>query len=119
MSRKVGTPKTGGRKAGTPNKITGGLKEFVTDILNDNREQIIKDLGKVKPTERLYFLEKMMQYVVPKQQAVSADVSTNNLSKELRIIHISSSPEGKLQRFPSSEDEIDLERDPRWYKEKE
>ena len=56
-----------GRPKGTPNKITADLREFITDLLNDNREQILKDLQAVEPHQRLLFYEKLLQYVVPKQ----------------------------------------------------
>lgn len=108
MSRKKGSPKTGGREAGTPNKITGPLKDFVANLLDDNRQQIIDDLKSLRPKERLAVLERMMQYVLPKQQSVSADVDLNGLSKEIVIRYVGK-PEDVI--FPSSEDEVDLERD--------
>ena len=108
MSRKKGTPKTGGREAGTPNKITGTLKDFVVNLLDDNREQIVEDLKRLKPKERVAVYERMMQYVLPKQQSVSADVDLNGLSKEIVIRYVGK-PEDVI--FPSSEDEVDLERD--------
>jgi hypothetical protein len=109
MSRAKGTPKTGGRQAGTPNKITGSLKDFITDLLNDNREQIQDDLKVLRPKERIAAYLSMMQYVLPKQQAVSADVDLNDLSKDLKITCIYKSPDDDI--FPSSEAEVDLERD--------
>jgi len=108
MSRKKGTPKTGGREAGTPNKITGTLKDFVANLVDDNRLQIIDDLKALRPRERLAVLERMMQYVLPKQQAVSADVDLSGLSKELVITHVGK-PEDTI--FPSCEDEVDTERE--------
>lgn len=108
MSRAKGTPKTGGRQAGTPNKITGSLKEFVNDFLNDNREQIKDDFKVLRPKERIAAYLSMMQYVLPKQQAVSADVDFNDLSKDLKITCIYKSPDDF--NFPSSENEVDLEK---------
>jgi hypothetical protein len=35
MGRPIGTPKTGGRKAGTQNKMTGELKEIILAALDD------------------------------------------------------------------------------------
>lgn len=99
--------KTGGRQAGTPNKITGTLKEFVANLVDDNREQIVNDLKTLRPKDRLAVLERLMQYVLPKQQAVSADVDLNELPKEITI-HYAGDPNYK---FPSSEDELDLVKD--------
>lgn len=75
MSRAKGTPKTGGRAKGTPNKITGTLKDFVSGLIDDNREQIQKDLKALSPKDRLLVLERFLQYVLPKQQAITADMS--------------------------------------------
>lgn len=107
MSRAKGTPKTGGRQAGTPNKITGSLKGFVTDLLNDNREQIKEDIKALRPKERIAAYLSMMQYVLPKQQAVSAEVSPDLLSRELVIRYVGKAGD---EIFPSSEDEVDIER---------
>ena len=105
--------KTGGRQAGTPNKITGTLKEFVANLVDDNRDQIVDDLKTLKPKERLAVLERLMQYVLPKQQAVSADVDINELSKEITIIYRGTEEDAI---FPSRESELDLERDTRYLK---
>ena len=112
MGRAKGTPKTGGRQAGTPNKVSEKLKEFVANLVDDNREQIIGDLKALRPKDRLAVLERFMQYVIPKQQAVSADVDLNELNKEIVIVH-RGDPDYK---FPSSEDEVDTERLPPDYK---
>ena len=74
MGRAKGTPKTGGRKAGTPNKVTGTAKEWIAGLIDNNRTQIENDMKKLDPKERLQMLEKLMQYVIPKQQAVSAKI---------------------------------------------
>lgn len=83
MSRQKGTPKTGGRKAGTPNKITGTLKDFVSGLIEDNREQMQKDLKALSPKDRLLVLERFLQYVLPKQQAIAADLSVEEQPKDL------------------------------------
>lgn len=80
MARQKGTPKTGGRKRGTPNKVTGTLKEFVANLIDQNREQMERDLRSLNPKDRLFFLERLIQYVLPKNQSV--DVG-NNAFEEL------------------------------------
>ena len=82
MGRVKGTPKTGGRAKGTPNKVTASVKDWLSGLIDKNRKQIEKDLKQLEPKERLQVLEKLMQYVVPKQQAVSADVNIDRLSDE-------------------------------------
>ena len=58
MSRKKGEQKTGGRIKGTPNKVTNDLRTWVNDLLNDNRQQIIKDLKMLEPQQRVMIFEK-------------------------------------------------------------
>ena len=62
-----------GRPKGTPNKITGSVRQWLAEVINKNRRQIIKDLKTLEPRERLTMLEKLMQYVIPKQQVQRID----------------------------------------------
>ena len=64
-----------GRPKGTPNKITQDMRQWLSTVIDKNRRQIERDLKALEPKERLQMLEKLMQYVIPKQQAVSADVN--------------------------------------------
>ena len=72
---KTGNPN--GRPKGSPNKTTQSVREWLID---DNREQIRKDLAALEPKERLQVLEKFMQYTVPKMQSVEARVDIDRLS---------------------------------------
>lgn len=69
MARPPGTPKTGGRKRGTPNKVTADVREWIARVIDKNRAQMKRDLKELEPKDRLIFLEKLMQYVIPKRQA--------------------------------------------------
>lgn len=71
MSRKKGSEKTGGRVAGTPNKVTTDIKTWVTSILDSGRAQFEKDLGDLEPSERVRVYTSLMNYVLPKQQAMN------------------------------------------------
>lgn len=79
--RRKGTPKTGGRAKGTPNKVTGTLKEFVSDLIDKNRVQIERDLSTLSPRDRLYVLDKFMQYVLPKNQSLNTNIKENFFEK--------------------------------------
>lgn len=70
MARPKGTPKTGGRKKGTRNRVTTTIKYWLTELINDNRNQIKKDLQALKPAERLMLLVKILPYVLPKQEDI-------------------------------------------------
>ena len=102
MSRAKGTPKTGGRSAGTPNRVTGTLKEFVADLIDQNREQIEKDLKRLEPKDRLTILERLMGYVIPKQ--TQSDLQVQDWTKEkLEIVLVESGVEPKPR-----EEDVDL-----------
>lgn len=80
--RPPGTPKTGGRKKGTPNKVTGTTRAWLDGLIGKNRAQMERDLKALEPKERLYILEKFMQYTTPKMQSVEAKIDFNRLSDE-------------------------------------
>ena len=77
-----GRGRIGGRQKGTPNKTTAKVKGWLAKLIEKNRKQMEEDLQELTPKERLLILEKLMAYVVPKQQAVSAKIDYNNLSDE-------------------------------------
>ncbi|MCR5192545.1 MAG: hypothetical protein K6D59_04500 [Bacteroidales bacterium] len=56
-----------GRPKGTPNKITKELRQWISEVIDANREQMIEDLKAVEPKERLQILERLLQYIIPKR----------------------------------------------------
>lgn len=80
MARPKGTPKTGGRVKGTPNKVTYFLKEWITSLIDKQRTQIEQDLQELEPKERLQMIEKLMQYVIPKQAAQQVKLDFDSLT---------------------------------------
>ena len=80
--RQKGTQKTGGRSAGTPNKVTTDLRGWINELLDSNRQQIIKDMKRLEPHQRVVVFEKLLSYAVPKQQTVAAQIELNNLPDE-------------------------------------
>lgn len=77
-----GRGRLGGREKGTPNKVTGTLKNWITDLINRNRLQMEKDLKKLAPKDRLIFFEKLMQYVIPKQASQQVKLDFESLTDE-------------------------------------
>lgn len=76
MSRSRGSQKTGGRQRGTPNKVTAEIRSWVEAIIYDGREQFQKDMQELTPRERVKAVLSLLQYVLPKQQALSPDGAT-------------------------------------------
>lgn len=73
-----GNPK--GRPKGKSNKTTGTIKEFIANVIDDNREQIKADIAGLEPKERLQFLERLMPYVVPKMESNKTEISFERMS---------------------------------------
>lgn len=85
--RNDGRGRMGGRSKGTLNRTTAAIKDWIMSLIDNNREQVEADLAQLEPKDRLMFFEKLLQYVAPKQQAVSADVNVKednvpNLTEE-------------------------------------
>ena len=85
MPRKKGTPKTGGRQKGTPNKTTAAVKGFITETLNDymrparkgsNKPTFAEDFAAMLPEDRVRAATQLAAYVIPKQQALTIDEQT-------------------------------------------
>ncbi len=104
MSRKAGTPKTGGRKAGTPNKVTGALREFVVSLLDENRERVAADMKKVSAKDRLQIFERLLSYVIPRRAENEVQVGFDPSKVEIEFVRGARSPVG-------SEEEIDTDRE--------
>lgn len=77
-----GRGRMGGRQKGSGNKVTTSVKVWIAELINNNRAQVEKDIEQLEPKERLQFIEKLLHYVVPKQQAVSAEVSIEQLTPD-------------------------------------
>lgn len=75
-----GRGRLGGRTKGTPNRTTATVKDWIASLIDKNREQVEADLVSLEPKDRLQMLERLMQYVVPKQQATQTDVTLKDTS---------------------------------------
>jgi hypothetical protein len=80
--RPKGSQKTGGRVKGTPNRVTSDLRTWINDVIDNNRRQIVKDIKRLEPHQRLAIFEKLLGYVIPKMQSVEAQIDLNRLSDE-------------------------------------
>lgn len=64
MKGKTNNPS--GRPKGTPNKVTSTIRNWLVELINNNRERIEKDFLELEPKERLLFTEKFLPYIMPK-----------------------------------------------------
>ncbi|MDE6236470.1 MAG: hypothetical protein K2M45_01225 [Muribaculaceae bacterium] len=77
MGKAKGSKKSGGRKKGTPNKVSGTLREFISALIDESRDSIKEDLQALQPRERLAFLEKMMKFVLPTPKDTPTEEAVN------------------------------------------
>lgn len=71
--------KTGGRKAGTPNKTTAFSKSVIQEILTDYTSTglLDGDIKKLEPKDRLDIMVKLMSFITPKPQSVDMNITSN------------------------------------------
>ncbi|MEL6305774.1 MAG: hypothetical protein AAFO07_32155 [Bacteroidota bacterium] len=60
--------KFGGRKKGTPNKNTSALRDRVESLINDNWEDVLKDIKELTGKERVDIIVRLLEYSLPKLQ---------------------------------------------------
>lgn len=63
--------KFGGRRKGTPNKLTRELRATLKDILFDEIEQLPNLMSQLTPKQRLELMVKLMPFALPKVNPVS------------------------------------------------
>lgn len=87
MGRKKddGKGRLGGRAKGTPNKISGTVKEWLQAVIDNNREQFEDDLQSLEPGERIRVISNLFQYIVPKASNESDDSIPRDIDSGIDI----------------------------------
>lgn len=67
-----------GRPKGKPNKATAELKTWITELIDNNRDQLEIDLKSMQPKERWQIIERLMQYTTPKIQSTQVQMTDTN-----------------------------------------
>lgn len=75
--------KTGGRKAGVPNRDTKELRERIADLIDANFESIQADLDSLPPEKKLDVLVKLFEYALPKlnRTEIKADIAQTDAER--------------------------------------
>lgn len=83
MPRPKGLPKTGGRVAGTPNKVKYDLRQKIKDFADENFDEVIEAWRSIDdPKDKLKAYVDLCTYALPKLQAVQLDA---NIKRESDI----------------------------------
>ena len=70
--RYIAEQKHGGRKKGTPNRLTRELRTILKDVLYQEMEQLEERLNDLDPKDRMQVILKLMPYVFPKVMDVQS-----------------------------------------------
>jgi hypothetical protein len=80
--------KTGGRKAGTPNRLTFETRQLLVNALADEFEQLPELLKELNPAERIDAICKLSKFALPMMAAVSTGVVLRKESKKSDMFDI-------------------------------
>lgn len=69
-------------RAGVPNKANAALRERVHALIDDNYQQVVRDIKSLKPRERVDAWLKLLEYALPKLQRSEMSIDITNLSDE-------------------------------------
>jgi hypothetical protein len=75
-----GQGRIAGRQKGTPNKTTSNLKATIQNIVERQFETLESDLEELEGRDKINFVLKLIEYVLPKQRETKIDF--NSLSDE-------------------------------------
>ncbi len=72
--------KTGGRQKGTSNKLSGTVKEMLTQFVTNEVEHLPTLLNQLEPKEKAEYIIKLLPYILPKKAPVeeSKEQSSND-----------------------------------------
>ena len=71
-----------GRPKGAVNKTSSQLRETITDFLDNNFEKIVTDFEGLKPKERVKVYCDLLQYGLPRLQAIQLETDFERLTDE-------------------------------------
>jgi hypothetical protein len=74
--------KTGGRVAGTPNKVTSELRKTLKAIVASELEALPTTFEQLQPKERLDLLIKFLPFCMPKVDSIGGSYDTDWTSLE-------------------------------------
>jgi len=90
-----GNPK--GRPRGAKNRATNELREWVERFINDNLDTIANDIKELDPNERVKFFLALLNYTLPKQQSVKAEI--NDEREQIVIANLSAESRETLEKI--------------------
>lgn len=72
----------GGRPKGSPNRVTGELREWISNFISNNKDLIQQDFNTLDPKDRIMMFEKLLKYALPTLQSTSLSNDFEKLTDE-------------------------------------
>ena len=73
--------KTGGRKKGTPNKISSQVKEKLSQIIDETIDSL--DISVMNSNQKIKLIQIGLQYIIPKSQILEEPKEIQNFTIEI------------------------------------
>ena len=73
--------KTGGRKKGTPNKISSQVKEKLFQVIDETIDSL--DISQMRPSEKIKLIQIGIQYIIPKPQLIEEPQEEQKFTVEI------------------------------------
>lgn len=74
--------KSGGRKKGSSNKLSGTIKEMISEVVTRELQEMPILLNQMTPREKIDFILKLLPYITPKIAPIE-ETQTKNPNKSL------------------------------------
>ena len=88
MPFEQGKLKTGGRAKGVQNKSTSDLKSTLQGIVEKGFERIESDLQEMDAKDRVGFILKLAEFVIPKMRENKNDTNTIRLGLDCEAVYL-------------------------------
>lgn len=80
--RKGMTNNKQGKPKGAVNKLSKDMRQTITDFLQDHWPEVEKEFSKLKGRDKVNFYRDLLQYSIPKMQAVAVALEFEKLTDE-------------------------------------
>lgn len=91
-----------GRPKGTPNRITGELREAIKQFLDDNFPQVQRNFQELDPKEQIDIYLKMLEFGIPKLNKTTFQEEADDERFEVEIVNYSKLSTSALEEIAAA-----------------